>query len=124
VIANTVLVQVMRSDGREVFARLQFDGQRFILASEGRAKPARLGNDTQAWQEVDQTTSYLTTAEVANRLGTSPQNVLMLVTRHPYLRPATKLPSRGFLGSADEIAALVAHRTTHQRNRTGQVGRA
>ena len=32
---NTVNVQVMRSDGQEVFARLQFDGQQFSLLSEG-----------------------------------------------------------------------------------------
>ena len=123
VIANTVLVQVMRSDGREVFARLQFDGQRFILASERLAKPAWLGNDTQAWQEVDQSTRHLTTLEVASQLGISRQTVLMLVNRHPHLRPATQLSSGGFLWSADEIAAVVAHRATHKRGRPGQVGR-
>jgi hypothetical protein len=33
---NTILVETIRGDGREVFARLQFDGQQFILLSEGR----------------------------------------------------------------------------------------
>ena len=32
---DTIIVETMRSDGREVFARLRFDGQQFILAAEG-----------------------------------------------------------------------------------------
>jgi hypothetical protein len=32
---DTILVETVCSDGQEVFARLQFDGQRFILLDEG-----------------------------------------------------------------------------------------
>lgn len=62
-------------------------------------------------------TRQLTTAEVATQLQTTRQNIIMLVFRHPHLRPATKLPSGDFMWTAEEIAAVTTHRATHKRGR-------
>jgi hypothetical protein len=62
-------------------------------------------------------TRQLTTAEVATQLQTTRQNVIVLVTRHPHLRPATQLPAGDYLWTAEEIAAVATHRATHKRGR-------
>lgn len=52
--------------------------------------------------------SDITTAQVAERLGTSRQAINVYLQRHPHLRPALQLqPSGNLLWTEDEVQRLI-----------------
>lgn len=61
--------------------------------------------------------THQTTGQVAARLGTTRQSLIVMLNRHSYLKPSTRLPSGDFLWAESEIAALQAHKAGHKRGR-------
>jgi len=56
------------------------------------------------------------TAEVAEQLGVTRNNLTTYLTRHPDLRPAERLPNGDYLWSEAEIQAVIERRQRRQHS--------
>jgi len=58
-----------------------------------------------------------TTGQVAEMMGTTRPKLIVLLSRHPELRPAVQLPAGDFLWTQEEAQRAQAHKSTHKRGR-------
>lgn len=58
-----------------------------------------------------------TTTQVAQMMGTARSKLIVLLGRHPDLKPVQQLPAGDFLWTEAEIERVIAHRSTHKRGR-------